>query len=71
MRTIKFSKEYIKAEQAEASNAGKTHGIIDNRPYTMCGFGIETDFEKAGKITCPDCIAIIRDCKKLKQGTDY
>lgn len=72
MRIIKFSKEYIKAEQLGASNARKIHGLIDSsRSYTMCGFGIETDLEKASKITCPDCIAIIKECKKLKQGKDY
>ena len=71
MRTIKFSKEYIKAELLGCQNAGKTHGIIDQKPYTMCGFGIETDTEREGKVTCPDCIEQIEKCKKLVKGRDY
>lgn len=71
MRTIKFSKEYIKKELVSCHNAGKTHGIIDMKPYTMCGFGIEDTNEKEGKVTCPDCIEQIEKCKKLVKGVDY
>jgi len=71
MRTIKFTKEYIKKEFFEAVNAGKTHGIIDHKQYTMCGFAIEETCEKEGKVTCPDCIEQIEKCKRLVKGKDY
>ena len=49
-----------------------SHGMLDvgQQEYTICGVACEewnyVDIEPAKRITCPDCLAIIRDCKSYK-----
>ena len=47
-------------------------GIIGD-DHTLCGlaWGEYVEQEVEGKVTCPDCIAIIENLKKLKKGVDY
>jgi hypothetical protein len=47
------------------THAFNVSGMVD---YSLCGVGSEEfgDYKIAKKITCPDCLGIIRDCKSYK-----
>ncbi len=70
MKVIKITK------QSESSDIEKgdeffntTHGIIGSE-FTLCGVACEewdyTNFEYVKKITCKDCLDIIKECKSYK-----
>ena len=47
-----------------------SHGIISRSEYTICGVACEEwGYNKIlprKKITCPDCLDVIRECKTYK-----
>lgn len=63
--------EYIRFnEDGEDAIGGHTH--LDGRSdYTLCGITMDGDLETAGswsrvtapKLTCPDCVAIVKTCR--------
>jgi hypothetical protein len=68
MKTIKFENNGLEKIDSKINHIG---GVFSD--YTLCGIALDEDSETNGtwhleerKITCKECIKIIKYCKKIK-----